>query len=220
MADARPGDDVEIWTGEPSRLTRWSYAAVRGFAQTLQTTQDRIGVVVVGAVAGPATAGVFVVVARIIGALNLVVYAVGQAMNPEISGLLARHDRVGAERLVQRMTAWTMLLVWPVAALLITHGDVVLSLFGPDFTTGSTALELLALAMIVCTAFGHLDNAVSARLLAALDRSRLKHVVAAHLSQQNNRPDLARAALAGALGCEPEWIGVADQEEGFGWREA
>lgn len=136
----------------------WSYAAVRGLAQTLQTTQDRIGVVVVGAVAGPATAGVFVVVARIIGALNLVVYAVGQAMNPEISALLARHDRAGAERLVQRITAWTMLLVWPVAALLITHGDVILSLFGPDFTTGSTALELLALAMIVCTAFGHLDN--------------------------------------------------------------
>ena len=67
--------------------------------------------------------------------------------------------------------------------------------------------------------FGHLDNHVSARLLAALDRARLKHVVAAHLSQQNNRPDLARAALAGVLGCEPGWIGVADQVEGFGWRE-
>lgn len=147
--------------GPPSTGLRrefWAYASVRGFAQTLQTTQDRIGVVVVGAVAGPATAGVFVVVARLIGALNLVIYAVGQAMNPEISGLLARHDRAGAERMVQRITAWTMLLVWPAAVLLITHGDVILSLFGPEFTAGSGALELLALAMIVCTAFCHLDN--------------------------------------------------------------
>ncbi len=136
----------------------WSYASVRGFAQTLQTTQDRIGVVVVAVVAGPAVAGVFVVVARIIGGLNLIIYAVGQAMNPEIAALLARHDRAGAERVVQRITAWTMLLVWPIAVLLITHGDVVLSLFGPDFVVGSSALELLALAMIVCTAFGHLDN--------------------------------------------------------------
>ena len=67
--------------------------------------------------------------------------------------------------------------------------------------------------------FGHLDNAASGRLLEALDRSRLKHVIAAHLSQQNNSAALARAALAAALGCEPDWVGVATQDEGFGWRE-
>jgi O-antigen/teichoic acid export membrane protein len=147
--------------GEPSpglRREFWAYSSVRGFAQTLQTTQDRIGVVVVGAVAGPAVAGVFVVVARLIGGLNLIIYSVGQAMNPEISSLLARGDRPAAERMVQRMTAWTMLLVWPIAILLITHGDVVLSLFGAEFIHGSAALELLSLAMIICTAFGHLDN--------------------------------------------------------------
>jgi len=68
--------------------------------------------------------------------------------------------------------------------------------------------------------FGHLDNRDSARLLGALDRSRLKHVIGAHLSQSNNRPELARAALAGALGCEASWVGVASQDDGFGWREA
>jgi phosphoribosyl 1,2-cyclic phosphodiesterase len=67
--------------------------------------------------------------------------------------------------------------------------------------------------------FGHLDNAASARLLGALDRARLKHVIAAHLSQQNNTAALARAALAQALGCGEDWVGVATQEEGFGWRE-
>jgi phosphoribosyl 1,2-cyclic phosphodiesterase len=64
---------------------------------------------------------------------------------------------------------------------------------------------------------GHLDNAAAAGLLAQLDRSRLQHVIAAHLSQSNNRPDLARAALADALGCEAGSIGVATQEQGFGW---
>jgi phosphoribosyl 1,2-cyclic phosphodiesterase len=67
--------------------------------------------------------------------------------------------------------------------------------------------------------FGHLDNRQSERLLAALDRSRLKHIVGAHLSEQNNRPELARAALARAMGCEESWIGLATQENGFGWRE-
>jgi phosphoribosyl 1,2-cyclic phosphodiesterase len=67
--------------------------------------------------------------------------------------------------------------------------------------------------------FGHLDNGSSERLLAALDRSRLKHVIAAHLSQHNNTMTLARAALARALGCTEDWVGVATQEEGFAWRD-
>ena len=67
--------------------------------------------------------------------------------------------------------------------------------------------------------YGHLDNGAAADLLSRIDTSRLKHLIAAHLSQQNNRPELARAALAAALHCEPEWIGVADQLQGFEWRE-
>ncbi|MDH3286658.1 MAG: MBL fold metallo-hydrolase [Betaproteobacteria bacterium] len=67
--------------------------------------------------------------------------------------------------------------------------------------------------------FGHLENAAAAQLLGELDCSRLQHVIAGHLSQQNNTPELARAALAGALGCEAEWIGVATQDEGFTWRQ-
>ncbi len=66
--------------------------------------------------------------------------------------------------------------------------------------------------------FGHLDNLESERLLGAIDRSRLKHVIGAHLSQQNNRPELARAALARALGCEESWVSLATQDDGFGWR--
>ena len=67
--------------------------------------------------------------------------------------------------------------------------------------------------------FGHLDNDAAARLLASLDTGRLQHLVAAHLSQQNNTPELAKAALSGVLGCAGEWVTIADQETGFGWRD-
>ncbi len=66
--------------------------------------------------------------------------------------------------------------------------------------------------------YGHLDNAQAAQLLAGIDQRALQHVVAAHLSQKNNRPELARAALAGALDCAPGWVAVASQAEGFDWR--
>ena len=67
--------------------------------------------------------------------------------------------------------------------------------------------------------FGHLENSQAADLLGAIDRSRLQHLVAAHLSRKNNRPELAVAALVGVLGCSPDWIAVADQDTGLGWRE-
>lgn len=64
---------------------------------------------------------------------------------------------------------------------------------------------------------GHLDNASSAQLLAKLDNSKLQHIVAAHLSAKNNSPTLAKKALSEVLHCEDEWIGIADQEQGFDW---
>lgn len=67
--------------------------------------------------------------------------------------------------------------------------------------------------------YGHLDNRAAAGLLARLDCSRLQHVVAAHLSEENNTPELARTALAEVLGCGPEEIGVADQNAGLDWRD-
>lgn len=66
--------------------------------------------------------------------------------------------------------------------------------------------------------FGHLDNATAASLVASLERTGLRHLIAAHLSQQNNRPELAVTALSAAIGCERSWIGVATQDEGFDWR--
>jgi len=71
----------------------------------------------------------------------------------------------------------------------------------------------------IASRLGHLDNEAAAGLLRRIDSSRLKHLIAAHLSRENNSPELACAALAGALDCDVSWIGVADQERGFGWRE-
>lgn len=66
---------------------------------------------------------------------------------------------------------------------------------------------------------GHLENKQAVALLAQIKTGQLQHVLAAHLSEQNNRPELAQEALASALNCSPDWIGVASQDSGSGWRE-
>jgi phosphoribosyl 1,2-cyclic phosphodiesterase len=68
---------------------------------------------------------------------------------------------------------------------------------------------------------GHLANHQSAALLHACRHDGLRHVVAAHLSRHNNRPQLALEALRGALDTglgfgQPE-LQVADGDKGCGW---
>ncbi len=67
--------------------------------------------------------------------------------------------------------------------------------------------------------YGHLANSAATQILSALDQSRLRIVVAAHLSQKNNTPELARTALAAGLGAASEDMRVADQANGFSWLE-
>lgn len=64
---------------------------------------------------------------------------------------------------------------------------------------------------------GHLSNEAAAELLGRIDQSRLQQVVAVHLSETNNSPSLAQAALASAMGYGSDRIIVADQEEGLEW---
>ena len=47
--------------------------------------------------------------------------------------------------------------------------------------------------------YGHLSNAQSTSLLSRLDRTRLQHVVAAHLSERTNHPDLVAQCLEGVV---------------------
>jgi phosphoribosyl 1,2-cyclic phosphodiesterase len=71
----------------------------------------------------------------------------------------------------------------------------------------------------IASRFGHLHNEAAAGLLARIDTSRLVHLIAAHLSRENNTPALATVALATALNCASAWIGIANQFTGFDWRE-
>lgn len=76
----------------------------------------------------------------------------------------------------------------------------------------------LSLKRRIGGAYGHLSNDHAAQILAALDQSRLQHVIAAHLSQSNNTPDHARLALSHVLNTQASEIQVACQNDGLGWR--
>ena len=67
--------------------------------------------------------------------------------------------------------------------------------------------------------WGHLANEAAADLLTRVKHAHLNQVIAAHLSERNNSPELARASLSRALGCTPLDIDVADPETGSVWMQ-
>ncbi|MCP1120167.1 MBL fold metallo-hydrolase [Robbsia andropogonis] len=64
---------------------------------------------------------------------------------------------------------------------------------------------------------GHLANDSAAEILGSLNHSRLRHLVAAHLSKENNQAALARTAINAVWGRADEDVIIATQDEGFAW---
>ena len=65
--------------------------------------------------------------------------------------------------------------------------------------------------------YGHLANAQARLFLDHANTNKLKLLFVAHVSQQNNSPKLAQAALAGWSGLDSCEVIHATQEMGFDW---
>ncbi|WP_417329458.1 MBL fold metallo-hydrolase [Halomonas cupida] len=66
--------------------------------------------------------------------------------------------------------------------------------------------------------WGHLANVQAAELLRQLGLDRLQHIVCSHLSEQNNRPELALEALTPLLDGDDSRLTVAAQDDGLDWQ--
>lgn len=71
----------------------------------------------------------------------------------------------------------------------------------------------------ISSIYGHLSNHCAAEFLNQYGFSRLKTIIGAHLSQNNNLPDLAKAAIDAVVGNNAIEVVIATQDEGFGWKE-
>jgi len=66
---------------------------------------------------------------------------------------------------------------------------------------------------------GHLSNGQAAGLLDGYTVSRLQHLVLTHLSEVNNRPELALAAVRAVIGDSHAGLRCAHQAQGVDWTE-
>jgi O-antigen/teichoic acid export membrane protein len=148
-----PGGSRRTAPGTPGK-DFWLFAIPRGVASIFQVGQDRIGILLVGALNTAAGAGVFAAAARWLIAGSVFSDALNLAIMPTMAEHLARRDYARAGRLYQVTTAWVVLVAGPMYLTMSIFPAILLRPFGHGFHGGALALTVLAIGAFVTSATG------------------------------------------------------------------
>ena len=135
-----------------SQMLRFSFPVF--FSNIVSSIGDNIQTIFLGALSTVSSVGVF----GVSNQLNLIgsmfhssVVSASMALFAETE---ARGDRRGLEALYQTVSKWSVSLNLPLFLALVLFPEALLSLFGPEFREGVTALTILAFANIINAATG------------------------------------------------------------------
>lgn len=121
------------------------FAAATNLDLTLRDLAPKAAPLIVGAVLGPAAAGLFAVVQRASAVLTQPPQMLAQAGFPVIARLVASGDLAGVDRTVRRSAGLATVAALGLAGSMVVAGEPLLHLLGgADFTGGALLLALVA----------------------------------------------------------------------------
>jgi O-antigen/teichoic acid export membrane protein len=162
--------------GPDERAEFWAYTRPRALSDIIHATLERLDLLLVSALAGAAAAGAYLAGNRLILAGSMVLLALSQAVAPLVAGRLAKGEIDAAGRMVQTLTAWNILVLWPGLILLATGAGTIVDVFGDGFAGSASIVVVLALGLAVVAGLGPGDTVL---LMTGDSRgSLLNHVVA------------------------------------------
>ncbi len=135
----------------------WLFTAPRGLATLAQITIQRIDIVLVAIMRGPAEAAVYTAATRFLVIGQLASTAISMAAQPRFTELFAVGDRRRANHVYQATTAWLVIMTWPLYLLSVIYGPQLLAVFGHAYRAGDSVIVVLGLAMLLSTACGQVD---------------------------------------------------------------
>lgn len=135
----------------------WRFSAPRSVASVTQQAMQRLDIILVAVLAGPAQAAVYTAATRFVVVGQMARNAVSLAVQPDVAQALHRGDQREINSLYQMSTAWLMLVTWPIYLLLSIDGGSLLHVFGHGYAAGTPVLVLLGSAMLVATLCGDVD---------------------------------------------------------------
>lgn len=150
------------------------YALPRVVSSALEQLLIWLAVIIVGAIAGPAAAGVYGSASRFVAAGMIVDTALRVVVSPMFSRMLHRKDTGELESVYRTATVWLVLFSTPVYILLAVFAPVALSLLGESFADGQSVLIVMSVGSIVTFLAGNIHSVLlmSGRSgLAALNKA-------------------------------------------------
>jgi O-antigen/teichoic acid export membrane protein len=135
----------------------WRFTAPRALASVAQITIQRVDIVLVAILIGPAQAAVYTAATRFLVAGQFGNSAISMAAQPQFAELFAVGDRRGARVVYQVTTAWLILLTWPLYLLAVAYGPEILTVFGHSYRAGDTVMVIMGCAMLLVMGCGQVD---------------------------------------------------------------
>lgn len=136
----------------------WKFSAPRALSRAFSVALQRVDIILVGALRGPADAALYTAATRFPILGLMFVQAIQQVMAPRISEFLALGARDRARTMYQTTTAWLILVSWPIYLASVVFAPLLLDVFGEGYDAATAAVVILCLAMLVATACGPVDS--------------------------------------------------------------
>jgi O-antigen/teichoic acid export membrane protein len=152
-----PGKHRARLAGREAPLGFWRFTWPRGLAALAQITIQRVDIVLVAIMRGPAEAAIYTAATRFLVAGQFGNQAISMAAQPRFTEMFAQGDRRGADRVYKATTAWLVLLTWPLYLLAVSFGPEIITVFGRSYQAGSTVMVILGVTMLLATGCGQVD---------------------------------------------------------------
>lgn len=143
-------------SGIPGRTVR--YALPRVLSSSLEQLLIWLSVIVVGAITGPAAAGVYGSASRFVAAGMIIDTALRVVVSPMFSRLHHRGERAGLADIYRTATVWLVLFSTPVFLLLAAFAPVALSLLGGSFADGEPVLIVMCAGAVITFLAGNIHS--------------------------------------------------------------
>lgn len=135
----------------------WRFTGPRALANVAQAVQQRLDIVLVGALRGPRDAAVYAAATRFLVVGQAAGLAISLAVQPNLGAELGVGDRRAAGRVYLTATAWLMVVTWPIYLFAFVCPELILSVFGSGYEAGTGVIRILAATMLVATGCGMVD---------------------------------------------------------------